>query len=348
MSSCTECGTELEPLDTICSKCGSVRDDNESNESAAGGPVVDRSPATTELGESSAVETAPLQTDTRQIRLLLIVVLGFFALINLVMYPLIEHSRGNRENFLASLWAGTIMAQFALVSAWWVFAPLSLFQRSLWGVVAGTLWFGAFAVGFVVAGYESSLEFPYSLTLHVSEELMFLVSTLPSYLLTAQAPLWCARFWFRWRVQGPDVTANLAANRPVEHRPLRILDVMIATAVVAVALAVAKLGNQGGFFSDTAYLGVLLIFTVVVAGVAALSLLPCLGVGLRRPMIEGGVATLVLIHVAYIFAVLKTLRSDSPSDWGVAFLAIGTYFTIVMVVLRVSRRCGYTLRWKNE
>ena len=121
---------------------------------------------------------------------------------------------------------GCVLAQGCLLAAWlaWSEGPFLRRLATHWKIAGGLylIWLAGFAL--VLSHDPGMLNFAAMVALGV-----------PLVSVAAQFPLWLARQWWGWRlVRDPaDVTS-------APERPLAIRDLMIATLVVAVSLALAR------------------------------------------------------------------------------------------------------------
>ena len=168
-------------------------------------------------------------------------------------------------------------------------------------------------------------------------------------MMASQVLLWGTRIWFRWRIVKVD-----AAPSDVEYKPLRILDLMIATGAVAVVLTLAKLGNFREYESDAGYLAYVFIGAAIAMVISAAIVLPCLWAGLRRPVPAGGKSIAAAAHAAVVFVTMVVIVAflgpgPPPGEaWGGFFTVATIHWAIMMLILSGCRRCGYALRWKQE
>jgi hypothetical protein len=121
---------------------------------------------------------------------------------------------------------GCVLAQGCLLAAWLAWREGPFLRRLLdhWKIAAGLylVWF--LGMGFAMPQDPGVLNIAAMIGLGV-----------PLVSVAAQFPLWLARQWWGWRlVRGPaDVSAS-------PEPPLAIRDLMVATVVVAVSLALAR------------------------------------------------------------------------------------------------------------
>ena len=159
---------------------------------------------------------------------------------------------------------GCVLAQGNLLAAWlaWSEGPFLRRLRTHWKIAAGL--YLVWLVGLAVAIRNSEAPtFAATVALGV-----------PLVSLAAQLPLWVARQWLGWRLERehPDPA------HPSEP-PLAIRDLMLATLVVAVSLALARLAPADG----KEVWSVWAIAFAVTNVVSSLSLLPTGALLLRGP-----------------------------------------------------------------
>src|SRR5262249_5434934 len=114
--------------------------------------------------------------------------------------------------------------------------------------------------------------------------------SVPLMSIAAQLPLWIARQLFGWRLIQHEMTRgelrNCAENDGTGHAPLSIRDLMTATVVVAVALALARLAPS----PDGKPIGMLwAIMFGAATTVSTMTLLPFSPLLMRTPRFGRGV-----------------------------------------------------------
>jgi hypothetical protein len=242
--------------------------------------------------------------------------------------------------FLLCAWLGAIAAQGALHAIWCVFAPVAASKRFVIGVVLALSWYGGSVLG---------------IAFHVGDEIEFwqgalsVLLCLPLIALGSQAPLWLARFWLRWRiVHGEDDCVSSGMTT------LRIRDLMLGTAAVALALGAGRLANLEGLDTDAAFLLGLLIAVFIVAVFSAGTTLPLLIATLRARRLRFSLSVIFYVFLAIeILCVLGVALSFPVPDSLLAALfvagflgaVIGGYLGSLLGVLLVARNLGYRLAW---
>ena len=261
-----------------------------------------------------------------------------FAVVNVMIGPLMELIGPNDP--LAPLvytCFGALGAQGALHAVWCVLAPVGFVKRLAVGVVTGLVLFGAWAVGLAVSG-----QFPtHSRWEFVRAGLL----CLPLIAIAIQSPLWLARACFGWRLaRGEDPIRQSGTGT------FGIRDILIATAVLALALSAARLAVPDEVSSDDEFLLPLAIAALVVAGVSLLTTPPVVVATLRarRTWLALPVALLSeFIMVLGFGLVLRVIGGYLPPRQeylGVAF-TVGGFFACLAGALLVVRRFDYRLFW---
>jgi hypothetical protein len=226
---------------------------------------------------------------------------------------------------------GMIGGEIALLSIWCSLAPLHWAKRLLAGATSAI----ALCGGFVVPGYLLLIDEAASL-----EAAPLLC--LPLFLLAAQTPLWIMRFWFRWRIAHRDDGASGRLE------PLGIGGLLLATAVIAMALAAARvaqsLGSSSGDDSIVG-LGIAALVTVVISAIAVLPAVPAVLYARRLPMALGAAfAADAVVALGYVvlIAILQGGRFDRDSLITMPVL-IGGFFVTLTVPMLIARGLGYRL-----
>ena len=352
MPTCLTCGAELEHTEALCAACERVAEPGDTSLDAT-----DVEPAAATDFEFDTPSAAQSLSAARQTRVkpaagaqtLLLAVFAFFMMMDLLTFPILIGLQGlaGSSMFVAfsvnSMLMAIVVAQFVLMAIWWVFAPVSLLRRAACGIPAPLIWCASYFAGFLLAVPDGGT------SVYILVAVAYVMGGLPLLMIASQLLLWCARFWLRWRIVRVEPTSAIQG-----YQPLRILDVMIATGAVAVALTLAKLGNIGGSRSDAEYLmGFSITAGIGMIVVAALAL-PCLWVGLRRPAPAGGKLIAAGVHVAIVIitmvvGMLIEGRGMPPAEvWGAFFMMAAFHWAIMMLILCRCRRCGYALHWKAE
>lgn len=228
---------------------------------------------------------------------------------------------------------GCVLAQGSLLAAWlaWSEGPFLRRLATHWLIAAGLylIWF----LGLVLAApADDSVIVAVAVALGV-----------PLVSIAAQFPLWVARQWLGWRL-----VREPADPVPLPEPPLAIRDLMLATLIVAVSLALARMApspDAGGMWPVWA-------FTFVVASVvSAIAVLPAGKMLLRSQPFERGLAWSAAYFAAWlalVWIVVAILRSFSvrlpPWQLFVGFSSlILTYAGTLMLTATIARSRGYRL-----
>ena len=179
---------------------------------------------------------------------------------------------------------GMIGGQIALHSIWCVFAPLHWAKRFFVGTTSAILlYMGIFVPSLV----------PDRIRHADVADLAAPLLCLPQFLLAAQTPLWIMRIWFRWRIAHRD---DAEAGR---FEPLRIGHLLLAMAVIAGALAAARVPQSMSPSRGNDSIAGLAIAALVITVISAITVVPAVPACLR--------ARRLLLALALAFA------ADSPA-----------------------------------
>lgn len=227
-----------------------------------------------------------------------------------------------------------IGAQVALLNVWFVFAPLPIGRRLIIGLVVGGVWLAASTIIFLVS-------IPYVVGLLAA----FL--SLPILMLAIQTPLWVMKVCFNWRVVR---MVDGVATPP--RRPLRILDLMIATGAIAIVLGLARLGSLGHGFSRADHIFELLGSGTFLGFLSAISLIPCIWAELRGGDRTRALTIAIGVHAAIAAIPLLLVLMEPFVGFSIflflAGLPMAGYVTLVLCILSKCRRYGFRLRWGRE
>jgi hypothetical protein len=162
--------------------------------------------------------------------------------------------------------------------------------------------------------------------------------------IAAQTPLWIARQAFGWRLIRREQKNDTASA------PLSIRDLMVATVLVAVALALARFapspdGKDPGF--------VWIVMFVVTSAISTITLLPAAAMLLRTRRFRRGLIFAGLyaaFWVGIVWLVVLTARYKGFSVPPLAFVVgvsslIFSFAGTVMLAAAAARARGYRLVW---
>ena len=269
----------------------------------------------------------------------LVVCVLLFAFGNLVIVPLTSGAGPNDLMIaLVFTWLGTVGAQGGLHAVWCVLAPVGFIKRLAVGVGTGLILFVSFVLGFVVSE-RAHLPADYWETVVTG------LLCLPLMAVAIQSPLWLARVCGGWRILH---RADL--SRQSGARTFGIRDILVATAVVALALSAARLAVPDSVSSDDEFLLPLAIAVLAAAGISMLTTLPVVVATLRtrRMWLVLPAALLLDVVIAIGFGVIMSAIEGYPTPWevsvGLVFLA-GSLFACLAGVLLVVRGFGFRLSW---
>jgi hypothetical protein len=229
---------------------------------------------------------------------------------------------------------GCALAQMCLLAAWLAWSDQPFGQRLGWHWIIAAILYAVWAAGlacglpsrFVLAGSLVGLSIP-------------LVS------IAAQLPLWFARQAFGWRLVRDD------ASKAPGVRPLSIRDLMLATMLVALALAPARWVPS----PDGKEMGTLWIVAFVAAAtISTLTLLPATPLLLRTRQFQHGIWFACLYAVFWMtlpWVVVLIVRSRGifagpplPVLIGLSCLVLSFAATVILA-LAAARARGYRLAW---
>ena len=198
-----------------------------------------------------------------------------------------------------------IPVQAALLTILLVLGPGPFWRRWLWHWGWVLVLFGSWSAGYYLAVERKYLEV-----------IPAAACGLPLFALIVQLPFWVLRAWIGWRLVrrterplSPDSTVENPAVKDSNER-LRVIDLMQATAVIAMTLGIARLtpvGSSGGT-QVMVWSGILL--------------------GSTAAMVVGAFAVLPIL---WIFSYETTFESR----WG--FTSLYAFFWIVVTVLLLQR-----------
>jgi hypothetical protein len=171
---------------------------------------------------------------------------------------------------------GCVLAQGCLLAAWLAWSEQPFRQRLIWHWIVAAILYLVWAAGLALGQPR-----------HFAQSSIMVGLLVPLVSIGAQLPLWIARQTFGWRLIRGD------ANNDTGPAPLAIRDLMLATALIAVALALARSAPS----PDAKPIGPFgVIIALVASAISTITLLPA-SVLLRpaHPFPRG-------IRLAYLYA----------------------------------------------
>ena len=303
--------------------------------------------------------TPPLSPSPRRARLWwLAVVLIFFTVSNFLILPtLLQLNFFGPPTPLAviglAVEVGGVIAQFLILS---FLAPLGpgstlLRQGMVWLAAAALV--GSFATGVgIVIRWQADSSAP--------ENFVFLfipLFAIPAVFATCQAPLWALRYFLRWRTAASDGIAQ-------DSGQISIGGMFVATAVVAVALGLCRLGlsmehaqwgegQYGQGLSPLAWWGGIGLAAAIAWTISA-AVLPVTSMLILRSKSWMVGATTAFAYlsgcVLSVHLVARVWSGVWPDGEAIALLAT-FYFSIavsLLLSLLIIRSAGYRLWWGRE
>ncbi len=282
-------------------------------------------------------------TTIRQTRTLpaLLACLALFGCTNFVMGPLMLYitPNGPAAALVYACFGGTV-AQASLHAIWCVLAPVGFAKRFTVGVGTGLFLFVAWALGQgIYHCYESFLRDYYW------ETVLTVLLGLPLVLIAIQLPLWLMRMWCGWRI-----LHQADSSQKSEYGAFGIRDLLVATAMLAVALSSARLALRACDLPDDATMLPLVTGAGAAAAVSLFVTLPAVIATLRARRLGRALLLSLLLYVAVAFgavAILSLVAGRPPTRqtyFGIAFISASLYGCLVGVML-IMRRLGYRLHW---
>jgi hypothetical protein len=260
--------------------------------------------------------------------------LAAFAAFNLffevMVYP---HSPTVWALVLPGLLWGAVAGQLGLLAIWACLGPRrALVQLPVTMLIMLGL-YGALVLGMLMAeGWDSPVR---DLARGLFAPLMF---------FSAQSPLWVLRI-----VGGHRIVLRGEGPPSVESRQLRLRHLLVATALVALALGLARYGMPGPAREtgpDPAL--VLIVACLFCALWSAFSTLPCLWAAMvARNTVLSTIAVGVyaaVMSVAVVGIIFVASSGSLPTEDAVfLFVFHGVLAAVMLGVLRIMRFCGYAL-----
>jgi hypothetical protein len=235
---------------------------------------------------------------------------------------------------------GCILAQGTLLAAWlaWSDGPFLRRLATHWRIAAGLYVVWLVGLGLATIGERNMPPIAIIVALGV-----------PLVSIAAQFPLWVARQWWGWRLV--QEAAEIAS--PPEP-PLAIRDLMTATLVVAVSLALARLAPS----PDAGEMWPVWAFSCVVASViSSITLLPAGKLLLRMQPFSRGLrwsGCYAGAWIALVWIVVAALWWFAPGFLAPRAIYIGlsslmfTYAATLMLTGAIARDRGYRLAGRRK
>ena len=269
-----------------------------------------------------------------------VVLLGLLALVCLacdfLMVPVLAMVQARPILSVPLLLAivGCVLAQGCLLAAWLAWSDQPFWRRLTRHWIIAAILYLVWAAGLAVSRPSQFAPTGFFVGLSV-----------PVVSIAAQMPLWIARQTFGWRlIRGdPKNDAGLA--------PLSIRDLMMATGLVALALALARWAPS----PDGKEIGMIwVIMCVMASAVSTISLLPASVLLLRTQPFQRGILFAGLyaaFWVGLLWLVVLVGRHQGlfrtppqPVIVGVSCLIV-SFATTVMLAAAAVRARGYRLVW---
>ena len=258
-------------------------------------------------------------------------------LFNLVSVPIAEALDGppGPWGLFIALIVGVYFTQAAALSTGLVFASVPFWQRLglhwLIAVALVSVWLLGFQSPTVGRGAGPS-----------GRDIAFVFLSLPLFSLAAQLPLWVLRLYFQWQIVHEE---ELRSAEP--DRALSIRDLMIATVVVALSVALARVSAEQ---AGPDYWIVWAIVVLSVAGASLVSIPPLLVWTLRvKEPTWGALAALsyaVAFAIGSVFLMLIIEPRARPVSWQLfIFLCmIFGYAATLLIAFWILRVRGLRLK----
>jgi hypothetical protein len=258
---------------------------------------------------------------------LLLVALVFTAA-NLAVAPLMDVFRTRSLGLIFPITClGIMFAEGFVLAAWLVFGAGSFFKR-LWIHWAGVAWLAlAWLLGAILDDGLSG---------DVRDALENVPFVLPLLSVAIQLPLWVARYYFGWRLVD-------GCGDQAPEKPLGIRDLLVATAIVAVSLALIRLPED--WSGDDAWVA----WGILVPALAGISLVSVLPVAVWMLHVRNLAIGLICIPVQTTIAIVVTLivvamMERIVLDEALAIAAMVTSFAAALTATALAvRAAGYRL-----
>jgi hypothetical protein len=234
---------------------------------------------------------------------------------------------------------GCTLAQGNLLAAWLVLSSKSFARRLTlhWGIAAGL--YSVWRAGANLASFKP-LDF-----LQFEDVRLTVLLLVPLISLAAQFPFWIVRCFFGWRLVRTGDAVEFA------DAPLRIRDLMLATILVALTLALVRIAPPS--YEDE-FWGAMAVWSTVTMVISTIAMLPAAAVLMRVTSFNYGLAvagTYAGSFVALIWLVVGISRWQGLNSGPPYFVVIGasclilSFAATVTLAANVARSHGYRLAW---
>jgi len=234
------------------------------------------------------------------------------------------------------LW-GSVAAELGLLAIWASLGPRKALIQLPATMLAMLGLYGAFLLGLLrMEGGSGPVR-------DMGRGVLFL----PLLFLAVQSPLWAFRIFGGHRIA---LRTDREQPCPIESRQVGLRHLLAATALVAVALSLARTGipkpTRAASGPDPAF--ALLVACLLCAAWSALSVLPCVWaayVARGRGLAAVAIAVYVTGMALIVWLILQMASSTGPPfEFGVFLLVFhGTLAAVTLGTLHLLRACGYIL-----
>jgi hypothetical protein len=237
--------------------------------------------------------------------------------------------------FLSFAWGiiGCVLAQGNLLAAWlaWSEGPFLRRLATHWKIAAFLYCLWLLGVGLAIGRKPESFTIAASFGLGV-----------PLISIAAQLPLWAARQWLGWRLVKTDADLPQSADQP-----LTIRDLMLATFIVAVSLAPARLAPADGKDIWPVWAVAFLIASLI----SSISLLPAGALLLRDPLflpglLKGSLYAACLIALEWIFVATLWWRYPASLAPGIIYVAISSLMCTFAATLLLTAALAHNRNYR--
>lgn len=260
-----------------------------------------------------------------------------------LMMPVVTSLNGPPREFLAAFAfgiVGCVLAQGCLLAAWvaWGDGPFLRRLETHWKVAACL--YAIWLVGFGLAVARSG-----RIPLQIAATVALGV---PLVSLAAQFPLWVTRQLFGWHLVREEADA-LQHSQPPKSQRLTIRDLMLATLVVAVTLALARLAPSPDAGEMWPVCGVA---ATVASVISTVSLLPAGVILLRQRPLSRSLAwsslyALALIGLVWVAKVVQYQIALGPLFPRAVYVGLSslmfTFAATLTLAAAIARDRGYRL-----